>query len=105
MKYQILKSIGAGILIGAALFAFPFTIRVIGTIVVIGFLVRLIRGPRWNKFHYMRMAYAGNGAHMHPHFQKMTEEERAAFMDKMSKRGCYQYTKAEVINKEENNNK
>ncbi len=99
MKYPVLKSIGAGILIGIALFAFPLTIRIIGAVVFIGFLVRLIRGPRWHKYHHMHMAWAHSGGPMPLYFAKMSEEDRNAFMQKMRSRGCYHY--AETVEEKE----
>ena len=104
MKYPVLKSIAAGVLIGAAIFAFPFTIRIVGAIVFIGFLVRLIRGPRWHRYHHMHMAYANGKGFAKADFEKMTEEERENFRARM-RGGCCGYSQETVVKPEEETSK
>jgi hypothetical protein len=102
MKYPILKSILAGAAIGAALFAFPFTIRIVGAIVVIGFIVRLIRGPRWYNYHSMHMAWANTRNMSKEEFEKMSPEERRDFRKKMYMQHCSEYTCYNEVKQEKN---
>jgi len=103
MKYPILKSIAGGMFIGLALFAFPFTIHVIGTIVFIGILLRLIRGPRWHRHGFMHMAWANMSGFSKEEFERMTPEERSVFRRKMYMEQCSKYSKYKDIKEEKNN--
>lgn len=101
MKYPIIASIFAGIAIGFALFAFPLTIAVVGTVVTIGFLFRLIRGPRWYHHHYaMHTAWAGAEFDKEA-FDKMSPEEKMDFRRRMYMNRCSHYTGFSDMKKEE----
>lgn len=98
MKYPVLKSILAGVAIGAALFMFPFTIMVVGTLVTLGFLFRVIRGPQWHRYHHMHMAWAGVSPEA---FANMSPDEKRDFRRKMYMQRCGRYTRYEEVKKEE----
>jgi hypothetical protein len=86
MTKHILKTILAGVLAGAALFIMPFfLIRILVFFLIIGAVIRLLGGGRHRCGGRRRYAFAEK-------FSNMTEEERAAFKQKMQDR-CGHYGK------------
>jgi hypothetical protein len=86
MTKHILKTILAGVLAGVALFIMPFfLIRILVFFLIIRAVIRLLGGGhrRWGG--RRRYAFAEK-------FSNMTEEERAAFKQKMQDR-CGHYGK------------
>lgn len=89
MTKQILKTILAGILAGAALFIMPFfLLRILVFVLIIGAVIRLLGGGRRRWHGRGRYAFAEK-------FNNMTEEERVAFKQKMQDR-CGYYRKRET---------
>jgi hypothetical protein len=83
MTKQILKTILAGILAGVALFIMPFfLLRILVFVLIIGAVIRLLGGGRRRCHGRRRYAFAEK-------FSNMTEEERAAFKQKMQDRGWH----------------
>jgi hypothetical protein len=86
MTKHILKTILAGILAGAALFIMPFfLLRILVFVLIIGAVIRLLGGGRHRCGGRWRYAYAEK-------LNNMSEEERAAFKQKMQDR-CGRYNK------------
>ncbi len=79
MSRQILSVILGGILAGTLIYFFPFILPVVATIFLIGFIIRLIAGPR----------HWGHHAYHYEKLRNMTDEERKAYFDKYGY-GCYQ---------------
>lgn len=86
MTKQILKTILAGILAGAALFVMPFfLVRILAFIMIIGAIIKLLSGGR----HRFRKHYA-----FAEKFENSTAEEKEAFREKMQ-RHCRSYQSRE----------
>lgn len=97
MTKQILKTVFAGILAGVALFMMPFIIiKVLIFFMLIKAIFRLMGGGR--RHMHMRYAYAHK-------FQNMSEEERAAFMQKYGNGCCGWNSKCEPTEFESTGNK
>lgn len=93
MTKQILKTILAGILAGAALFVMPFfLIRVFVFIMIMAAIIKLLAGGRYRYGRHYAFAEK---------FANSTEEERAAFREKARHRCCHNQRREQ---KQDNNN-
>lgn len=96
MTKQILKTVLAGVLAGVALFMMPFIIiKVIFFFLLIKAVFRLMGGGR--RHSHWRYAYSQK-------YQNMSEEERAAFMQKYGNR-CGWNSRCEPSQPESRNDK
>lgn len=92
MNTNLLRSILAGVLLGAALFIMPFfLLRVILFFVIVGALVRLFGGGRFRRGRWGRRGFGYMPAFA-DQIRQMSDEEYSQFKQRFEQGSCGSYT-------------